>query len=122
MKDRQLCCPPCFFLGPAVAPHFFHSRITTVHNDNRFLHMTVVLGCNVSSLVRVRRPSFILHVKEIYCKLHEIKENIPIPKIKLHLYRNTIHGNGTRSFFFFDFLYLFVFLFLSVMQTELFSY
>jgi len=30
MQDRYLCCPPCFFLGPAVPPHFFHSRIATV--------------------------------------------------------------------------------------------
>jgi len=29
MQDRYLCSPPYFFLGPAVTPHFFHSRITT---------------------------------------------------------------------------------------------
>jgi len=29
MQDSHLCCPPYFFLGPAVAPHFFISRITT---------------------------------------------------------------------------------------------
>ena len=29
MKDRHLCCPPYFFLGPSVAPHFFISRIAT---------------------------------------------------------------------------------------------
>jgi len=30
MQDGYLCFPPYFFLGPAVAPHFFHSRIATV--------------------------------------------------------------------------------------------
>jgi len=29
MQDRYLCCPPYFFLGPAVATQFFHSRIAT---------------------------------------------------------------------------------------------
>ena len=30
MQDRRLCCPPYFFLGPAVPPpHFFNSRIAT---------------------------------------------------------------------------------------------
>ena len=29
MQDRHLCCPLYFFLGPAVPPHFFHSRIAT---------------------------------------------------------------------------------------------
>jgi len=23
MQDRHLCCPPTFFPGPAVPPHFF---------------------------------------------------------------------------------------------------
>jgi len=27
MQDRHLYWPPFFFLGPAVAPHFFNSRI-----------------------------------------------------------------------------------------------
>ena len=31
--------PPTFFLGPTVAPHFFHSRIATVGNDCR-LHLS----------------------------------------------------------------------------------
>jgi len=30
MQDRHLCCRPNFFRGPAVALHFFHSRIATV--------------------------------------------------------------------------------------------
>jgi len=29
MKDRHLCCPPYFFLGPTVPPHFLKSRIAT---------------------------------------------------------------------------------------------
>jgi len=28
MQETNICCPPTFFLGPAVA-HFFHSRIAT---------------------------------------------------------------------------------------------
>ena len=32
MQDSHLCCsPPTFSLGPAVAPHFFISRIATDH-------------------------------------------------------------------------------------------
>ena len=30
MQDRHLCWPPYFFLGPAVVPYFFNSRIATV--------------------------------------------------------------------------------------------
>jgi len=29
MQNRHLCWPPYFFLGPAVPPHFFNSRIAT---------------------------------------------------------------------------------------------
>jgi len=29
MQERYLCWPPTFFLGPAVATQFFHSRIAT---------------------------------------------------------------------------------------------
>jgi len=32
MQDRHLCFPPYFFLGPAVTPHFFHSRIATAYS------------------------------------------------------------------------------------------
>jgi len=31
MQGRHLCWPPYFFLGPAVAPHFFNSRTATAH-------------------------------------------------------------------------------------------
>jgi len=31
MQDRYLWCPPYFFLGPAVAHHFFYSRIATAY-------------------------------------------------------------------------------------------
>jgi len=41
MQDRHLCCPPAFLLGPAVPPHFFHSRIATVGN---------ISFCKISSI------------------------------------------------------------------------
>jgi len=45
MQDKRLCCPPFFFLGPAVAPHFLNSRIATARQA------TVTDGCVVLNLL-----------------------------------------------------------------------
>jgi len=44
MYGRHLCCPPNVFLGPAVPPHFFHSRIATgsLHDDFLSVKMTLI--------------------------------------------------------------------------------
>jgi len=40
MQDSHLCCLPYFFLDPAVAPHFFISRIATALDLQLHLHTT----------------------------------------------------------------------------------
>jgi len=40
MQDRHLCWPPTCFLGPAVPPNFFNSRIATA-TDNRIVIISV---------------------------------------------------------------------------------
>jgi len=42
MQDRHLCWPlPYLLFGPAVTPHFFHSRIITVDPPNLLLALAV---------------------------------------------------------------------------------
>ena len=49
MQDRHLCWPPYFFLGPAMALHFFHSRIATA-SDIYKIFVKEDIYCFVSNM------------------------------------------------------------------------
>jgi len=54
MQDKHLCCPPYFFPGPTVVPHFFNSRIATAYK-HFFATVTYVTVKPLVSAQRLKR-------------------------------------------------------------------